>query len=201
MGCDTCEAALKPEHMVEITKPFQLGRTEVTQKQWNAVLRGKATGTNKPITDISWKDAQQFLTKLNARNDGFHYRLPTEAEWEYCARAGDAGWIPKNLDEMAWTTNNSNGYLQDVATAKLSNAWGLYDMLGNASEWTNDWLDLEYYAKSPPKDPKGPAAGTMRMLRGGNANMGAATGSYSFRGADEPEAKGPFLGMRVVRER
>jgi formylglycine-generating enzyme required for sulfatase activity len=74
-------------------------------------------------------------------------------------------------------------------------------MLGNASEWTSDWLDLEYYAKSPAKDPKGPATGTMRMIRGGNANMGAANGSYPFRGADEPGAKGPFLGLRVVRER
>ncbi|MEO6759246.1 MAG: SUMF1/EgtB/PvdO family nonheme iron enzyme, partial [Saprospiraceae bacterium] len=134
-------------------------------------------------------------------NDGYHYRLPTEAEWEYCARAGDAGWIAKNLDEVAWTTNNSAGELRDVATTKLSNIWGLHDMLGNASEWTSDWLDLEYYSKSPRKDPKGPATGTMRMFRGGNANIGASSGSYSFRAADAPGAKGPFLGVRVLRER
>jgi formylglycine-generating enzyme required for sulfatase activity len=201
MGCDSCEDALKPEHQVEITRPFQLGRTELTQKHWSAVMTGKASGTNKPKTNVSWNEAQQFLAKLNARQDGYHYRLPTEAEWEYCARAGDAGWIPKNLDDVAWTTNNSGGMMQDAGAARMSNPWGLHDMLGNASEWTGDWLDLEYYAKSPARDPKGPSTGTMRIFRGGNASMGGANASYPFRGADEPGARGPFLGLRVAREK
>ena len=201
MGCDSCEDALKLEHMVEISQPFQMGRTEVTEKHWNAVMTGKASGSNKPRVNVSWIEAQQFLSKLNARNDGFRYRLPTEAEWEYSARAGDTGWIAKNLPETAWTTTNSGAQLQEVATAKLSNVWGLYDMLGNASEWTNDWLDTDYYKKSPAKDPKGPASGTMRMFRGGNGGVGDANGAYSFRGADEPGAKGEWLGLRVVRER
>jgi formylglycine-generating enzyme required for sulfatase activity len=201
MGCDSCEASLKPEHQVEITKSFQLGRTEVTQKHWNAVMTGKATGTEKPKTNVSWNEAQQFIAKLNARQDGFHYRLPTEAEWEYCARAGDSGWIPKNLEDVAWTMDTARGNLQDVGSTKLSNAWGIYDLLGNASEWTGDWLDLEYYANSPKKDPKGAASGTMRIFRGGNANMGSQNASYPFRGADEPTARGPFLGLRVARDR
>jgi formylglycine-generating enzyme required for sulfatase activity len=201
MGCDSCDMAEKPEHRVDITKPFQLGRTEVTEKHWSAVMTGKASGTNKPKVNISWNDAQAFLAKLNARGDGFHYRLPTEAEWEYCARAGDRGLGPRNIDDYAWTSNNASGELQEVASAKLSNLWGLYDMLGNASEWTSDWLAMDYYQHSPQKDPQGPASGKMRMFRGGHAGMGAAVAFYYNRSADEPSAKGPYLGMRVVRQR
>jgi len=201
MGCDSCEDAFKPEHMVEISRAFQLGRTEVTEKHWNAVMTGKASGTNKPIVNISWLETQQFLAKLNARNDGFRYRLPTEAEWEYAARASDSGWIAKNLADVAWTSSTSRGQLQEVASAKMGNIWGLYDMLGNASEWTNDWLDVDYYKHSPAKDPKGPASGTMRMFRGGHAGTGDSSGAYSFRAADAPGAKGEYLGFRVVRER
>jgi len=201
MGCDSCDHHQKPEHMVEFTKGFQLGRTEVTEKQWNAVMTGKATGSNKPKVNVSWNDAQAFLAKLNAKGDGFHYRLPTEAEWEYCARAGDAGWIAKNLSDTAWTSSNSNGSLQEVASARMSNLWGLYDMLGNASEWTSDWLGMEYYGESPQRDPKGPATGTMRTFRGGNAGSGDQMASYAFRAADEAKAKGEFLGFRVARDR
>ena len=201
MGCDSCDMAEKPEHVVDITKPFQLGRTEVTEKHWNAVMTGKATGANKPKVQISWNDTQQFLAKLNARGDGFLYRLPTEAEWEYCARAGDTGLIPRNIDDYAWTSNNSGDKLQEPASIKLSNAWGLYDMLGNVSEWTNDWLGMDYYQKSPQKDPQGPATGKMRMYRGGHGGTGAAAAFYYARSADEPGAKGPWLGMRVARQR
>ena len=201
MGCDSCDMAEKPEHVVDVTKPFQLGRTEVTEKHWNAVMAGKASGTNKPKVNISWNDAQAFLTKLNARGDGFHYRLPTEAEWEYCARAGDGGLGPRNIDDYAWTTNNSGGELKEVAGTKLSNLWGLYDMLGNASEWTNDWLGMDYYQNSPKTDPTGPSSGKMRVFRGGHAGTGASAAFYFSRSADEPAAKGPYLGMRVARQR
>jgi serine/threonine protein kinase len=201
MGCSTCEDGMKPEHMVEITRPFQMGRTEVTEKHWNAVMAGKATGTSKPKVNVSWNEAQQFLAKLNARGDGFRYRLPTEAEWEYAARANDAGIYPRNLGDLAWTSSNSGDQLQEIATAKMSNPWGLYDMLGNASEWTNDWLDVDYYKSSPARDPKGPATGTMRVFRGGNGGTGDMLANYANRVADEPGAKGPWLGFRVVRER
>jgi serine/threonine protein kinase len=201
MGCNSCDDGMRPEHMVEISRPFQMARTEVTEKHWNAVMTGKATGTNKPRVNVSWNETQQFLAKLNARGDGFKYRLPTEAEWEYCARANDPGIYPKNLTDVAWTSSNSGDQLQEIATAKMSNIWGLYDMLGNASEWVNDWLDLEYYRNSPGKDPKGAATGTMRLFRGGNGGTGDMVASYAYRGADEPGAKGPWLGFRVVRER
>ncbi len=201
MGCNTCDDSQKPEHMVEISKPFQMGRTEVTEKHWNAVMTGKASGSNKPKVNVSWNDTQAFLAKLNALGDGFRYRLPTEAEWEYCARANDPGEYPKNLEDVAWTSSNSGDQLQEAASARMGNLWGLYDMLGNASEWTGDWLDVEYYGKSPAKDPKGPASGTMRIFRGGNGGTGQMIANYTHRMADEPSARGPWVGFRVVRER
>jgi len=201
MGCNTCQQGQVPEHMVEISRGFQMGRTEVTGKQWNAVMTGKATGSDKPKVNISWNDTQTFLAKLNALGDGFHYRLPTEAEWEYCARAGDPADVPRNLLDVAWTSDNAEGELREVATAKMSNLWGLYDMLGNASEWVHDWVDEEYYTKSPARDPRGPASGTVRAFRGGNANAGGMVASYVWRFGDAPSAKGEFVGFRIVRER
>ncbi len=201
MGCDTCEEWVKPAHQVEISKGFQMGRTEVTEKHWNAVMTGKATGTNKPKVQVSWNETQQFIAKLNARGDGFHYRLPSEAEWEYAARGGDGAQSPRNIDDYAWTSNNSGDQLREVASAKFSNTWGLYDMLGNASEWVNDWMGEDYYRNSPGKDPKGPASGTMRLFRSGNGGAGMPLAFYSFRAADEPKAKGPWLGFRVARDR
>lgn len=201
MGCDYCDDSQKPAHMVEISKAFQLGRTEVTEKQWNAVMTGKATGSNKPRVNVSWNDIQPFLAKLNALNDGFHYRLPTEAEWEYSARAGETKEYAKNLTDVAWTSSNSGDQLHDVATQRMGNLWGLYDMLGNAAEWTSDWLDLEYYRNSPERDPQGAAKGTMKLFRGGHGGTGDMVSSFAFRSADLPSAKGPWLGFRVVRVR
>lgn len=201
MGCQTCDDSQKPEHTVEITKPFQMGRTEVTEQHWNAVMTGKAEGTNKPKVNVSWTEIQHFLGRLNNLHDGFHYRLPTEAEWEYCARAHDPGLYPKNQDDVAWTLNNSRGQIQEAATTKMSNAWGLYDMLGNAGEWTHDWLDTGYYRQSPANDPPGPPAGTLRVFRGGSGGSGATFASYAFRTASLPETKSPWLGFRVLRER
>lgn len=201
MGCDSCDHHEKPEHAVEITRVFQMGRTEVTEKHWNAVMTGKATGTDKPKVNVNWNEAQAFIAKLNARGDGFHYRLPTEAEWEYCARANDGGVIAKNLEQLAWTSDNSGRELQDVASAKMSNPWGLFDMLGNASEWTNDYVGEEYYRTSPRKDPKGPTSGEARIVRGGNAGTGGMIAHYAVRMADKQDSRGEFLGFRVVRER
>jgi len=201
MGCDSCDSHEKPEHAVELTKPFQMGRTEVTEKHWNAVMSGKATGSNKPRVNLSWNEAQAFIAKLNARADGFHYRLPTEAEWEYCARAGDGGVLAKNLEQVAWTSDNSGRALQEVASAKMPNAWGLYDMLGNASEWTNDYVAEDYYQTSPLKDPKGPKSGEARIVRGGNAGTNGMIAHYAVRMADKADTKGEWIGFRVVRER
>jgi formylglycine-generating enzyme required for sulfatase activity len=122
-------------------------------------------GPDLPVEEVSWNDAQEFLKKLNAVEKGARYRLPTEAEWEYAARAGQSG-EPATLDAVAWYSENSGSQTHAVGQ-KQANGWGLYDMLGNVWEWCADWNDSEYYGKSPSVDPPGPASGTTRVLRGG----------------------------------
>ena len=198
MGSDTETQDQRPRHMVKISKAFQIGRTEVSEKQWNAVMTGKATGSNLPKGNVSWNEVQGFLAKLNAAKDGFRYRLPTEAEWEYAARAGSQEDRPRNMEDVAWLQQNSGQKPQEVAT-RIANAFGLYDMLGNVSEWTSDWLDVEYYASSPGADPQGPKTGAMRIVRGGNYDTQGMNISTTQRFADAPAAKLPEIGFRVVR--
>ena len=198
MGSDTETQDQRPRHMVKISKAFQMGRTEVSEKQWNAVMTGKATGANLPKGNVSWNEVQGFLAKLNAAKDGFRYRLPTEAEWEYAARAGSQEDRPRNMEDVAWLQQNSGQKPQEVAT-RIANAFGLYDMLGNVSEWTSDWLDVEYYASSPGADPQGPKTGAMRVVRGGNYDTQGMNTSTTWRFADAPAAKLPEIGFRVVR--
>jgi formylglycine-generating enzyme required for sulfatase activity len=105
IGDRQCEDGKKPAHQVRITKAFEIGKYEVTQAQWQAVMGPRPIRPevlNNPVGDVSWNDVQLFLSKLNARNDGYHYRLPTEAEWEYAARAGTTSRYPGNLDAISW---------------------------------------------------------------------------------------------------
>jgi formylglycine-generating enzyme required for sulfatase activity len=160
MGCSTedndCTADEKPAHRVQITKAFEIGRYEVTQAQWQAVMGSNPStikGDDHPVETVSKNDAHDFLAKLNAQNDGYKYRLPTEAEWEYAARAGTTG--PASLDEVAWYGANSGDETHPVGTKK-PNAWGLFDMLGNVREWVEDLYTRDYYSNSPVADPTGP---------------------------------------------
>lgn len=163
----------RPVHTVKITRPFYLGRTEVTQGQWKAVMgvnpsSFSACGDDCPVERVSWDDVQEFIARLNAANPGAGYRLPTEAEWEYAARAGTTGDYGGTgvLDEMGWYADNAGDGTHPVAQ-KLPNAWGFYDMHGNVSEWVQDWYSETYYSTSPTEDPQGPPTGTMRVIRGG----------------------------------
>lgn len=154
---------------------FQLGKYEVTQAQWKAVMGNNPsnfTGENSPVDEVSWEDTQKFIKKLNAQT-GKHYRLPTEAEWEYAARSrgtdekySGTSEIEK-IDEYAWYYKNSNNETHPVG-AKKPNSLGLYDMSGNVREWVQDKYGDDWYKKSPRDNPQGPETGSIHVNRGGS---------------------------------
>jgi hypothetical protein len=153
---------------------------------------------NLPVECVSWEDAQQFIKKLNARNDGYIYRLPTEAEWEYACRAGTSGDFAGNLDKMAWYNCNSGNKTHPTGQKKV-NDWGLYDMHGNVWEWCADWYDENYYAKSPDVDPQGAHSGATRVMRGGGWFYEAAACRSAMRDHDAPNYRFHDCGIRLVR--
>ena len=174
MGCSPhdseCYSEEKPAHPVEISRSFEIGKFQVTQSQYEAVMGTNPSyfsGPNHPVDGVSWDDAQKFCDKLNARKDGYHYRLPTEAEWEYAARAGNPSPRYGALNEVAWYHDNSEGTTHPVGMKK-PNAFGLYDTLGNVWEWVQDRYGLDYYSHSPARDPQGPSTGEYRVARGGS---------------------------------
>ncbi len=191
-----------PRHQVTISQWFYIGKYEVTQAQWQAVMSSKPSdfkncGGNCPVEQVSWDDVKEFIERLNARRDENTYRLPTEAEWEYAARAGTTGDYAGNLDEMAWYYKNARNTTHPVGT-KSPNAWGLYDMHGNVFEWVRDWLSESYYSQSPSEDPPGPGSGSYRVLRGGSWYSGEGGHRSASRHAYPSEYRKNYLGFRVV---
>ena len=163
MGCSqndhACSPDENPRHRVQISKPFEIGKYEVTQTQWVALMQTNPSGgkgETRPVETVSKIEAQDFIAKLNAANDGYHYRLPTEAEWEYAARAGKDDPYTGPLDQVAWYADNSDDETHPVGQKK-PNAWGLYDVQGNVREWVSDLYGANYYNNSPAIDPTGPA--------------------------------------------
>lgn len=162
----------KPAHQVTLTKDYYMGKTEVTRALWLAVMGtnpSRFKGNNKPVESVSWFDCQEFITKLNILT-GKKFRLPTEAEWEYAARGGNKSKHyqysgSNNVDEVAWTCENSGGTIHDVATKK-PNELGLYDMSGNVFEWCDDMMGG--YSSSSQIDPVGSVDGEGVVLRGGS---------------------------------
>ena len=228
MGCsegakpNECSKDEKPRHRVRITKAFAIGKTEVTAKQWQAVMGSDPSafkGENLPVEQVTFLQVQEFLNKLNARNDGYLYRLPTEAEWEYAARAGTTDQYAGSLHDMAWYNDGQGaargtGNFQNesspigisvakthaVAT-KSSNAWGIYDMRGNVAEWVQDFYDADYYSNSPAADPKGPASGDGRVVRGGSFRVYPWLTRVSLRTVFPETYEFNDLGFRVAREK
>jgi formylglycine-generating enzyme required for sulfatase activity len=191
MGCSVgdidCNDDERPIHRVQITKPFEIGKYEVTQAQWQAVMGSNPStikGDDHPVETISKNEAHDFLNKLNERNDGYHYRLPTEAEWEYAARAGTTEPYVGRLDEIAWYAGNSEDETHPVGKKK-PNAWGLYDMQGNVRELVEDWYARDYYSRSAVADPTGPAPDEQRGFPGGR--RGGFRGQRGQRG--EPDGQ------------
>src|SRR5215831_10031863 len=183
MGCSVgdidCNADERPIHHVQLTKPFQIGKFEVTQAQWQAVMGSNPStikGDDHPVETINKDETHEFINRLNAKNDGFRYRLPTEAEWEYAARAGTGSSYTGKLDEIAWYNGNSEDETHPVGQKK-PNAWGLYDMEGNVKEWVEDLYSANYYAGSPAVDPTGPQNGG-----GGRGGRGRFGGPRGFGG-------------------
>jgi formylglycine-generating enzyme required for sulfatase activity len=198
----------KPSHRVCIEKPFYMGETEVTQKQWQDVMDknpSKNKVEDKPVDRVSWNDAQEFIQKLNAKEGGNFFRLPTEAEWEYAARAGSDddfsfGDNESSLATYAWFGNlGYKGSPHEVAQ-KEPNKLGLYDMHGNVWEWVQDWYDGTYYSNSPANNPQGPETGKYRVYRGGSY-IGKATNLRSaVRFSALPVTRTHDLGFRLVRQ-
>ncbi|MGD0898575.1 MAG: SUMF1/EgtB/PvdO family nonheme iron enzyme [Thermoguttaceae bacterium] len=194
-------------HKVKITKPFYLGKYEVTQEEWLALTIGNPSrfkGPKNPVQSVSWHDCQAYLKKVSEKcglPEG-SYRLPTEAEWEYACRAGStSGWFFGNselgLDEYGWYGTNSEKKAHPVGQKK-ANAWGLYDVCGNVQEWCADWYDKDYYKVSPPDDPAGPSSGSRRVNRGGSSNYGGERCRSARRNSDGPGYRDSNLGLRAA---
>jgi len=204
-----CPPESKPQHPVRITKPFELGKFEVTQAQWVAVMGSNPShfeGADHPVEQITWDDVHEFLLKLNARRDGYRYRLPAEVEWEYAARAGATDQFGGgSLRKSAWsgegigTIPESPGGTHPVGT-KAPSAWGTFDMIGNVAEWVEDWYSDSYYKVSPVDDPKGPAEEKYHVARGGSWFSNARYTRVWNRYETVPVLKRRDVGFRIVRD-
>jgi len=199
MGCSAgdsdCLSHENPTHPVRITQGFWLGQTEVTQAAYHKVT-GQAPsffeGDQRPVENVDWYQAASYCQAVGMR-------LPTEAEWEYAARAGSPGARYGALDDVAWYDKNSGRETKPVG-GKKPNDWGLYDMLGNVWEWTADPYDGNSYHSSLSTDPAGPASGDRRVLRGGSWIVDPAFVRVSYRLRGVPTYRGYTGGFRCAGE-
>ena len=188
MGCSpgdaACDGNERPAHEVTITRGFWLGQTPVTQQAYQRVVGKNPSGhvgPNLPVEYVDWSEAHAYCVAIGGR-------LPTEAEWEYAARASSTGARYGNLDEIAWYAANSGGQSHEVGQ-KPANAFGLYDMLGNVWQWVADWFGPY---------PAGGAAGQLKENRGGSWGTAANMVRASYRGFVEPAHRGGKLGLRCA---
>jgi formylglycine-generating enzyme required for sulfatase activity len=197
-----------PRHEVVISRAFWLGVHEVTQAQWTAVMgdnpavfrRGEAA-PRRPVESVSWDDCQRFIAALGVRGVG-RFRLPTEAEWEYAARAGGAGRYPwgddpgeRETHARAWANSRSFALTHPVGT-KPPNAWGLHDLHGNVWEWCADRYGP--YAPGPQRDPAGPPIGRERVFRGGSWFDFPVSLRSANRHRHAPDGRYTAVGLRLV---
>ncbi len=201
-------------HRVRVTKPFYIGKYEVTQEQWQRVMGDNPSdfeGARNPVQKVSWDDCQVFLKKLNARvKVKGTFTLATEAEWEYACRAGtqtpfyfgetiSTGQVNYNGN---YTYGNGRKGVYREKTIPVGsfhpNSFGLYDMHGNVSEWCGDWYDGDYYEDSPRDDPQGPARGEYRVLRGGSWYYNPRPCRCANRDGAPPDERSNDDGVRLV---
>jgi formylglycine-generating enzyme required for sulfatase activity len=192
-------------HEVTLNYAFEMGKTEVTQGQWKAVMGNnpssfKECGDDCPVENVSWQDAKLFIKRLNDQT-GLQYRLPSEAEWEYACRAGvrQGGYCGEGApDTLAWYRDNSGGYTMPAAR-KVPNAWGLYDMSGNVWEWVED-VYHETYAGAPTDGSAWTDGGSgFRVLRGGSAYLGVQNVRAAIRSYYNPASFHYYFGFRLAR--
>ena len=192
----------KPVHQVTLTNDYYMGKYEVPQALWEAVMGSNPSeykGDNLPVEMVSWNDCQEFISKLNSLT-GRKFRLPTEAEWEYAAHGGkkSRGYQysgNSNISDVAWYDGNSGSKPHPVGT-KQANELGIYDMSGNVYEWCSDWYGS--YSSSSQTNPTGADSGSGRVVRGGSWYDFAWGCRLSYRGSITPFYRGNDLGLRLA---
>jgi len=209
MGSENGDTDEKPVHKVTITKPFYMGKYEVTQEQWKAVMgayeesdhpRSRGEGVNAarcPAESVSWEECQPFLHKLGEKVPAHKFRLPAEAEWEYACRAGSSaeycyGDDVAGLAEYAWYAGNSGSKVHPVGEKK-PNAWGLHDMYGNVWEWCAD-----VYGPYQDEGSAGKTGAQGHVLRGGSCGHEASFCRSAFRIGIEADYDNYDMGVRLV---
>ncbi|MGC3971227.1 MAG: formylglycine-generating enzyme family protein [Pirellulales bacterium] len=211
------DADERPRRLVRITRPFALGRHEVSQEVYERVtgenpswfapggggreLVSAELARSLPVEMVSWADAVEFCRRLSElpeeRTAGRVYRLPTEAEWEYAATAGGAEASPRSEAEAV---DDARPPRTHTVGTSPPNAWGLFDMRGNVWEWCADWYDADYYAVAPMEDPQGPADGNGRVVRGGDYQSPSPMTRPQNRDFTRPSRRDWGNGLRVVLE-
>jgi formylglycine-generating enzyme required for sulfatase activity len=187
---------------VTLTRGFWMADTPVTQGLYAAVMGRNpskfrsALSFDFPVEMVSWHDAQELVKSINELTRSDSFRLPTEAEWEYAARAGTTGERYGLVDEIAWTLENSLGRTHSVGQ-KRPNPWGLHDTLGNVWEWVQDRYDD--YPPGELLDPKGPDSGPVRVARGGSWVFDPRCARVAYRRRFAPGYGDVYLGLRLVR--
>ena len=190
------------QHEVILSKPFLMGKYEVTQSQWQAIMGNNPSSGDKgpmlPVTDVSWNDCQKFLKKLNEKTKS-EFRLPSEAEWEYACRAGTTTAFSFGNELKPTDANHaaSNIYTPVKVGTYKPNAFGLYDMHGNVNEWCNDWFKA--YPTNTITDPTGPANGEYRIVRGGTCVLNSFNSRSSNRNLDLASVGSSVRGFRIAK--
>jgi len=201
MGFGRGPAEERPAHEVEITHPYCIGRFEVTQRQWRKIMGENPShhrGDFLPVDGVSWMDVQQFLSRLNHLDPAGHYRLPTEAEWEWAAVAGGGSVDPEKISRYG----NCFGRWRDgfSKTARIGlfepDSRGIFDLYGNVAEWVSDWYGT--YPAGKMTDPLGPIIGMERVRRGGSFNNSAENCTASHRSSSKPGRRAEDTGFRVA---
>ncbi len=190
---DPSDSFYEPPHDVTVSE-FWIGKYEVTNEQFRRFRTGHDGRADLPAVAVSWSEAKAFCESLSGN-------LPTEAQWEYAARAGTQtlwsfGDDKKKLGEYAWYGEGFSGNPHPVGQKK-ANPWGLHDMHGNVNEWVADWYGS--FSGDPLIDPTGPTVGTMRVYRGGSFELGVSGSQSAYRSSYRPEIREKSLGFRCAR--